>query len=448
MAASIPSPVLAGFVCDALAYAADPKEALADRLRRSPHSGVDRDEAAATPLFSAALEGIAATLRAQGIGARDVVATIVRRFALDESPGDAAGASIAAILACAESLDVAHAGGTAPWEPAALIALIDGEIAAPERVPAAIATAQPLGPHEREPDGPVARRTAHFSASSLGAYAECERKWYYRYVCAAVEDRGSSASFYGSAFHYALEQFHREAPRGDSAPAAELERRLDAWVIEAFERFRKRFTTNVEFELQKRRARRTARRYLAWFLERSRAHPFTVIGREEEAAIELGGYSFVGFIDRLDRDDVTANVTVVDYKTGTIAQSAAEYRERIARFVDFQLPFYYWARTEAGDRVVRLALVPLKDALLDVRPIELEVVLGPAAAVRSGEPTGLIGHDELVRARARMIELAKRLSDDAIERFATTDDPDACTFCAYRNACRDRPRRAEDRFAR
>jgi hypothetical protein len=46
-----------------------------------------------------------------------------------------------------------------------------------------------------------------------------------------------------------------------------------------------------------------------------------------------------------------------------------------------------------------------------------------------------------------MIELARRLADEPLDRFPATDDPDACTFCAYRNACRNRPLRREERFS-
>jgi len=66
--------------------------------------------------------------------------------------------------------------------------------------------------------------------------------------------------------------------------------------------------------------------------------------------MKVGGYDFIGFIDRLDRDDASGNVAIVDYKTGAIAESAAEYRERVRTFHDFQLPFYYWAREAEGDR--------------------------------------------------------------------------------------------------
>jgi len=310
----------------------------------------------------------------------------------------------------------------------------------------AFALVQPL---ERETPAGVRARSQHFSASALNAYAECERKWYYRYVCAAVEDKGSSAATYGTAFHLALEDFHAVYPR----PRAEDEREMrDAIVADvkwAFERNRDGFDTAIEFELQLRRAQRTAQRYVDWLLAQERRAPFEVIGREVPANIELGGHAFVGFIDRLDRDERTGSVAVVDYKTGNIAASAAEYREKVRTFRDFQLPFYYWARTEAGDRVSRLALLPLKDALLDVRPVELEVTIGrDDAKTRKDAATGTISVGDLERARARMIEVCDRLTSGEIERFAVTTDPSACAYCAYALACSGKPAPAEEKFGR
>jgi hypothetical protein len=472
-----PSIPLLAFACDALAYAADCADALAVRLIDAPFSGLARDDARAIAVaargretmrdaiatdrvalareaqlaarrFLTGLDGVAKALRAQGNSARELVATIDSAFELRSGADAAENAALGELLALADALDVARSCTSDAWEPAELIDLVDDAVSRLPRRAVHAGAASRLAPRRPETAAPVPLRRGHQSASSLGTFAECERKWFYRYACAAVEDRGSSASFYGSAFHWALEQFHEEFPRGDGVPADLLERKLDSYVTLAFERHRIGFPTTVEFELQKRRARRTARRYLTWFIERSRAHPFAVIGREVETDVELDGYRFVGYIDRLDRDDATGNVTVVDYKTGTIAQSAAEYRDRIARFVDFQLPFYYWARTQEGDRVTRLALVPLKDAQLDVRPIELEVVPIPVGAGRDEAPTGVIGIDELERARKRMVELARVLSGEAVEHFRVTDDPDACTFCAYVNACRDHPARREDRFGR
>ena len=421
---------LAVFVADALRYAAAPSEDDARRLIAAPFSGVARADARALIVAAGEHGSLLDAIDAERVplGHEHLVAT--RRFA----------------KALRELSRLAREGAAGNDPVEAVHRAFELDVPLPY---AGSDVAAPLGPYAPETPHVVKRRSTHFSASSLGAYAECERKWYYRYVCSAVEDKGSSASFYGTAFHWALERFHQEFPRADAASPETLATKLDGWIQTAFERYRSGFATNVEYELQTRRARRTGRKYLQWFLERSRAHPFSVIGAEEAAELEIEGYQFIGYIDRLDRDDATGAVTVVDYKTGSIAESASEYRDDVARFIDFQLPFYYWARTAKGDRVTRLSLLPLKDALRDVEPVELEVV--PIAAPPSRGPdgtVGTIGIDELERARAKMVELARRLSDEPLEAFAVTDDPDACTFCAYQNACRLRPLRREDRFGR
>ena len=302
----------------------------------------------------------------------------------------------------------------------------------------------------REPQLPVTARRATFSASSLNAFAECERKWFYRYVCSAVEDRGSSASFYGIAFHAALEEFHGKHTRFDNVEAAGLGTFLDYCIVTSFDRHRTRFDAPVEFELQKRRARRTAKRYVSWLLERAKRAPFDVIGCETSTDVELGGFRFIGYIDRLDRDDGTGAVTVVDYKTGAIAKSAGEYLDDVLAFAEFQLPFYYWARTAAGDRVTRLSLVPLKDALLDVEPIELTVVQQrpPQNGRRRTGTTAAIAVADLERAREKMIEIAGTLAVPTIAHYAVATDPAACRYCSYKDACRERPLVAEERFGR
>ncbi len=273
----------------------------------------------------------------------------------------------------------------------------------------------------------------HFSASALNTYAECARKWFYKYACGAIEDRGSAASAYGSAFHLALEDFHGEFPRPKGEDESAMRRRVRECITWAFERNRGGFDTPVEFELQVRRAQRTAQRYVDWLIAQERKAPFEVLGREVAAELDLEGRAFIGYIDRLDRDERSGGIGVVDYKTGSIATSPAEYAEKVRRFKDFQLPFYYWARTAAGDRVTRLVLIPLRDALLDVRPIVLEVGTG-------------IGIDDLTRSRQRMIELSDELSSGRTPHFDATTDPAPCTYCAYATACTSRPPAEGRRF--
>jgi RecB family exonuclease len=295
---------------------------------------------------------------------------------------------------------------------------------------AEIELAEPLVP---QGSAGVAAWQKHFSASALNTYAECRRKWFYRYACAAIEDRGSAAAAYGSAFHLALEDFHGEFPRPSNSESAAMRRRIAECITWAFERNRDGFDTSVEFELQVRRAQRTAQRYVDWLLAQEREAPFEVLGREVAAELDLDGRPFVGYIDRLDRDLSSGGIGVVDYKTGSIATSVPEYCEKVRSFRDFQLPFYYWARTLAGDRVTKLVLIPLKDALHDVHPIVLHV----GRSIRI---------EELERSRARMIELSDELASGDIRHFKTAEDPAACTHCAYATACAGKPPAEAQRF--
>ena len=440
------SPELRAFIGGAVRWCRSGAEVELARLIRSHYSGVAHDVGAAYatlaartgPLLDAIDRGRLALPAADREAVLRFAARLRRLRVLAEGVEDE---PLREAVAAAFELDVRAQRLEAPAND---VAAAEAATSAGIQLAEAVEPSTPAG---------VPARTHHFSASALNAYAECKRKWFYRYACGAVEDRGSSASAYGTAFHLALEDFHGAFPRPRAADEAAMRARVRDDVRWAFERNRDGFETQVEFELQLRRAQRTAQRYVDWLLAQERDAPFEVVGREVAANLDLDGHPFVGFIDRLDRDERTGGIGVVDYKTGSIATSAAEYREKVRRFADFQLPFYYWARTAEGDRVTRLALVPLKDALLDVRPIVLEVAAVPAAEGARGdrhrdETKGTIGIADLERARARMIELSGEIASGRIAHFEVARDPSACSFCAYAIACARKPPPDPERFDR
>lgn len=420
----------AAFVADLHAWLDTGDDALLIRALRSPCSGVPHDIAAAYATVAARvptlLDAIARGRIAVPSDERDALLRFAERVRTLEPGTDV----------------LAHFGISET-------ALRDGFAAAASPADNDGGALLLAEANERSPASGVRARQTHFSASALNAYAQCARKWYYRYVCAAVEDAPSSASTYGTAFHAALEDFHADFPRPSAQEEAAMRESIRRHVTWAFERYRDQFDSAVELELQRRRALRTSQRYVDWVLAEAARAPFTVIGREIPVSLDLEGFDFVGFIDRLDRDDRTGAVSIFDYKTGSIATSAAEYRDEVRNFADFQLPFYYWAQTAQGERVYRLALIPLKDALLDVQPVSLEVVLVPQTqARRSDSPNGTISVAELERARSRMVEICAELTGGKLERFAVTRDPSACTYCAYRDACAERPHAERERFGR
>jgi hypothetical protein len=382
---------------------------------------------------------LASAYRAQGMTASELVHAIALEYDLQ---------GVEAALRVAAAVDAAAALLTRTWKPADLRCALERELS-PE--------VAPLGEMPRAPeivafegDRPLPGRKRHFSASSLNLYADCARKWYFKYLCAAVEDKPTSASAYGTAFHAALEAFHKVYPSIDGASPEELGLRLEGEINTAFETHRAKFGSEVEFRLNRRRAQRTARKYLSWLRERATKEPFDVVGCELSADLSLEGFEFRGYIDRIDRDRRSGRVTVFDYKTGAIATSAAEYRQKINDGYEFQLPYYYWAQTMAGETVRSLALIPLRDAHLDVDPIELEIVpiaVPPGRGNREAT-RGVISVDELERARTAMVDICRTLSSGAIERFPPTADPASCRYCVYAPACREKPFDDERPFAR
>ncbi len=267
---------LVAFIGDALRYAAaTPQstgaESIARRLIVAPYSGLgradasalvvaagdratldetiaserlvlEREPARAAHCFVAALAEIARAYRTQGATVRELVATVRLGFRLDDAASAAETATLEALDAAAGEFDAAAGVG---WELdaalAALAATVDASVAS--LVPSPL---RPLPACAPEDARVVRRRRTHYSASSLGTYAECERRWYYRYVCGAIEDKSSSASVYGSAFHWALERFHQEVTRADAAPPDVLAIKLDGWIQTAFEHYRSGFETAVE----------------------------------------------------------------------------------------------------------------------------------------------------------------------------------------------------------
>jgi len=235
----------------ALAYCKDGADAHARRLLRSPYSGVRQEVALAILSFAGPQQSVF-----------DAISS--GRVALPPDDCDSA-------FAFAQRLRTFGPQGNADT--------IAGQfyLRQPTRKdgpPVALDFREPAAP---EPPAPLRSRHAHFSASSLNTYVECKRKWYYRYSCAAIEDKGSSASFYGTAFHAALEKLHQEYPRPSEVSVPVLRTKLEGYLNGAFDRYSSGFDTPIELELQRRRARRTATRYIDWLAAQAARAPFTVI---------------------------------------------------------------------------------------------------------------------------------------------------------------------------
>lgn len=75
----------------------------------------------------------------------------------------------------------------------------------------------------------------------------------------------------------------------------------------------------------------------AWLAQEAGREPFRVVGREAEVALDIGGLSLRGTIDRIDELDGGGSV-LIDYKTGTSSRAAHWLPGQ--RLADVQLPAY------------------------------------------------------------------------------------------------------------
>lgn len=291
-----------------------------------------------------------------------------------------------------------------------------------------------------------------FSASRLNAYVKCPRRWFYDYLCSVLEDPPSIHSAYGRVVHVALEALHREirvpSRHEPDAILAKLLLELDA----AFGRGRSQFQSQLEYEVCRCRARRTAEQYVRWLSAQAAGAPFEIIHVEAVQRERFGGHEFVGFVDRVDRPLGGGPVTIFDYKTGRIDADPHEYLKKVRSGDEAQLALYYAMRRAANDDVARIALVSIRDPRDEVWILALDVVdeTGKAAIERQavdGVLRAACSREDLEASLAALIARCDFLTQQGVDRFPAGEDP-PCNFCAYARSCRERPADGERIFAR
>ena len=295
-----------------------------------------------------------------------------------------------------------------------------------------------------------------FSASRLNAFVKCPRRWYYEYLCDAVDDSGSVFATYGKVFHDALEALHREVRVPSNYAEEDILDRLRRELDAAFGRSHADFESVLEYEVCRLRARSVAAHYVHWLRREALARPLEVRDVEISQRWSHAGYVFVGFIDRIDRPLGGGPITIYDYKTGYLDDDPAAYLDKVRNGDESQLALYWAMRRAQNDIVSRIALISVRDPRDPAWLLALDIVDDPSV---EHAPPLAASHDGsgIVRATCTPADLRQgidalvsrcnMLCEEGIEHFAAGDDP-PCSFCAYARACRDRPDEEERIFAR
>jgi putative RecB family exonuclease len=200
-----------------------------------------------------------------------------------------------------------------------------------------------------EVDG-IDSRPRHLSPSSASLFAQCPRRWRYRYVEHVIEPPGEPA-LVGTFVHRVLEVLFAEAPEHRTIERAKVVAR-EVWPETA------RHPDYQALGLDDAGARRF--RWYGWLAVEA---VFDMMGletpdqvqvhaTEQRVTATIGGVPFLGIVDRLDR--APDGLVVTDYKSGK-APSTRFREDKLD-----QVLLYAAAITEAeGEAPVRARLVYL-----------------------------------------------------------------------------------------
>jgi ATP-dependent helicase/nuclease subunit B len=287
---------------------------------------------------------------------------------------------------------------------------------APHRAPRPVRPPWKIAEQTRFETPPKPRPLAHpiqrLSVTGFRAYLECPYRFYLSHVLQLKHADDESQELDGGAFgtlaHGVLDQF-AAGLLASSTDAAAIDRELSALLDEQVaEKFGTRPLPAVAVQVAQLRARLAA--FAAWQADWAaqgwRIHRHELQFRDDAAVpLDVDGSPMLitGTIDRIDRNHLTGEWAVIDYKTGDSGAEPDKVHRQADEWVDLQLPLYrHFVKSLGIEGPIRLGYILLPkntdsvgfaaadwtDAELDaamekaqqvVRDIRAEIFYPPAA---------------------------------------------------------------------
>ena len=286
-------------------------------------------------------------------------------------------------------------------------------------------------------------REKYLSASALKNYLYCPAKFYYATVCGLKEAEEVSESLeandIGNVFHKTMQELYTRP--GNVVTSQWLQSLLKGsliqdtvrkYILEALNSFEVSGRNLVFEDLVCRYVRKAVQRDVELLAGAGR-DAFRIYGLELKRKAEIGGFRFIGYIDRLD-SITPGEVRVVDYKTGRVTDedflingdNAASVVDRLfgsdnRKRPEIALQLYLYDRFVAGD------------AALQGQTIVNSIYQPSRLFVRGVENVAL---DEgfLSLMEDRLDTLLAEIADLAVP-FRRTEDTNTCAWCDFKNIC-------------
>lgn len=287
-------------------------------------------------------------------------------------------------------------------------------------------------------------RTRNLSASALQNYLTCPAKFYYHSVCGLKEDEEVSESLdsgmLGDVFHKTMQQLyagHREISAGYlkkllSDPAG-IKATVDTKIREALHSFEVTGRNIIFEDVVCSYVDKVLRRDLE-LLGKYGTDRFTVHGLELKVGDVIDGFSFIGFIDRLDSFS-PGEIRVVDYKTGKVTDNDFIINEDNAESVVNAL----FGKDNAKRPKIALQLylydrfIKRKKGLVDGKTI-LNSIYQTSRLFVGGVENVALNDSFCSLMDEKLSGLLKEISD--LERpWERLGDEKACGWCEFKTIC-------------
>ncbi|MEW6244819.1 MAG: PD-(D/E)XK nuclease family protein [Bacillota bacterium] len=271
---------------------------------------------------------------------------------------------------------------------------------------------------------------AHFrlSASSLRAYLQCPRRFFYQRVL-RLDVAPHHALSFGEAVHRCLFLLHKN-PELQHCTSVNGVRDLAVLSLEQTVA-EMRIDNALIVNRLRHRLMQVLERYIPlayrWSAERA------FVSLEKVFEVSHFGFTYSGRIDRIDLLP-GGEAVVLDYKTGS---SNASEKALIRQFMpdgdenwspeDFQLPLYYLAASQLGYRPVCVSVIQLENITRYGTPFVREIWIGEDRGGCSITPA------QMDRALEQMCKVSGEIFSGSFP--ARPSKPGNCSRCPYTFAC-------------
>jgi ATP-dependent helicase/DNAse subunit B len=298
-----------------------------------------------------------------------------------------------------------------------------------------------------------------FSASQLEQFRECSYRWFVSHELDPQPlDLDREALDAGGLVHAVLEALYREPPEDRPRPHAASLQAWQARARELIEELAGEYRLGGE-EPAKRAARTRAEIQLTLFLEREAADTSSLMPspdlleasfgnpEDQRGALEIGGFSLRGKIDRVDVDGAGRLGLLRDYKTSREVQAG----KRLEEEGKLQLQLYtramerLWGIEPVGAVYEPLAAKDPRKARGILREPEPGELLDKARYSKSDVLDPAAFDAKLHDAEVLAVELVGRIQDGDLRRDPLGDEcPRYCVFAPICRRERARPDPEDD----